>query len=1026
MVLTVVLTGLPKTTIAANTKVEITFYTSGCNAYDGVVFTIDGATYKNNHKEQWEPGSIHTVTAASSVTDRNSNVYSFINWTNGGGGLTTNTGTYTVPNGNTEVTANYAKVTTYTAHFGTSGLSNVDSNVLQIDGTNYTVSSLSTTSFLWTAGTPHTVTALQPVYNNWPGVGYSFSNWTNGNGLVSASGTFTMPYSDATVTANYAKATVQVTFGTTGLSNLNSDTILTIDGVTYTISDIPNIKLQWLKGSTHSVTAVSSVTGWDNVKHDFSSWTNGNGLTTNSGTFTTPTSDVVVTLNYAISTTTNHIAKFATTGLSNINGDAIEIDGTRYPWSNIPSLSFTWATGSTHTIKALEPVYNYYPGVGYNFSSWTNGNGLVTASGTFTMPNSDVTVTANYVQSTVEVTFATSGLTNIDSYTLLTIDGVNYNQYDLANAKFQWLKTSTHSITAVNTITGTDNAKHDFSSWTNGNGLVTYSGTFTTPNSNVLVTANYVTSTTTNHVAKFATAGLSDINGNALRIDGVNYAWSDVSSQTFNWAAGSNHTITALQPVYDYSTPPKGFNFTSWTNGNGLVTASGTFTMPNSDVTVIANYVQSTVQVTFATNGLANINSGNTILTVDGVNYDYWGIINFKAQWMKGSTHTVTAVSSITGWDNVKNDFSSWTNGDGLSSNSGTYTTPASDVVVTANYVTSSTTNYYAMFTTGGLTNIKGNVLQIDGVSYAFSDLPSKSFLWAANSTHTVTALQPVYDYSTPSKGYNFTSWTNGNGLVTLSGTFTMPASNVTVTANYVQATVQVTFSTNGLSNLDEGQNILTVDGTSYDFWEIINFKAQWMPGTTHSVSAVTSIAGWDLVTHYFRSWTNGNGLTSNSGTFTTPTADVAVVINYGLTQTITTAVTVECSVTSVAPGSPVTIMGALTGEGLGVAGKTISLSYYNGASWVSIGSATTTSSGYYSYGWTLPSSIAEGEYPLKATFGGDVLYLASSGSTGTPGNGGNVHVLPESDGSIVALFACLAGSLVFIGIRARKGKRSV
>jgi hypothetical protein len=371
-----------------------------------------------------------------------------------------------------------------------------------------------------------------------------------------------MPSSDVTVTAVYVKATVEVTFGTTGLTSVNDNTVLTIDGTPYTYSSLPNTKFQWFKGSTHTITATSSITGSDNVKHDFSSWTNGNGLTTNSGTFTTPTSDVQLIVNYLVSTTTNHVAKFATSGLTNIRGDAIVIDGTSYPWVNIPSLTFNWAAGSPHTITALDPVYDNYPGVGFNFSSWTNGNGLVAASGTFIMPNAVVTVTANYVQSTVQVTFATSGLTNIDSYTLLTIDGVTYNQYDLANAKFQWLKTSTHSITAVNPITGSDNVKHDFSSWTNGNGLVTYSGTFTTPNSNVVVTANYVISPTANYVAKFATTGLSDINGNALRIDGVSYAWTDIPSLSFTWAAGSTHTITALQPVYDYSTPPKGFYFT--------------------------------------------------------------------------------------------------------------------------------------------------------------------------------------------------------------------------------------------------------------------------------------------------------------------------------------------------------------------------------------------------------------------------------------------------------------------------------
>jgi hypothetical protein len=618
----------------------------------------------------------------------------------------------------------------------------------------------------------------------------------------------------------------------------------------------------------------------------------------------------------------------------------------------------------------------------------------------------------------VDITFKVNGYSNY-SGALLTIDGTTYYTWNFP-VTLKLKPDDTYTVTAVPLITGWDLKNYSFVSWTNGNGLITNTGTFTIPSDATNVTANYAQST---YTATFATSGLSNINGNVLQIDGTGYTISALGSTSFLWAPGSTHTVVALEPVYNYDTPPKGFNFTSWTNGNGLVTASGTFTMPSSDVTVTANYAQSTVQVTFATTGLSNLNS-DTILTIDGTPYDYWDIANLKFQWMKGSTHTITAVSSVTGWDTVKHDFNSWTNGNGLTTNSGTFTTPTADAVITANYVTSTTTNYVARFTTSGMTNINGNVLQIDGEYYAYTDLPSTTFNWAAGSTHTVIAIQPVYSYDTPSKGYNFNSWTNGNGLVTASGTFTMPESDVTITANYVQATVQVTFATSGISNVNT-DTILTIDGVQYDYWDIQNINVQWMPGTTHAISAVSSITGWDTVTHYFRSWTNGNGLTTNTGTFTTPSSNVAVTVNYGLTPTIATVLTVECSSTSVAPGGAVTIQGTLSGEGLGVESKTVTLGYYDGVNWNIIGAATTTSGGYYSYPWTLPSSIAEGEYPLKADFGGDILYLASSASTGTPGNGGNVHVLPELWGSIVAFFACLCGTFVFVGVRSRKSKEA-
>ncbi len=119
-------------------------------------------------------------------------------------------------------------------------------------------------------------------------------------------------------------------------------------------------------------------------------------------------------------------------------------------------------------------------------------------------------------------------------------------------------------------------------------------------------------------------------------IDGTTYRLTDIgASHVFAWDEGTTHKIQALQPVFNYDTPKKGYNFTSWTNGNGLVTASGTFVMPTNDVTVTANYEQSTVKPTFKTSGLSKINSGVTILTIDGLNYDIWEIPNFKVQWFQ-------------------------------------------------------------------------------------------------------------------------------------------------------------------------------------------------------------------------------------------------------------------------------------------------------------------------------------------------------------------------------------------------------
>ena len=170
--------------------------------------------------------------------------------------------------------------------------------------------------------------------------------------------------------------------------------------------------------------------------------------------------------------------------------------------------------------------------------------------------------------------------------------------------------------------------------------------------------------------------------------------------------------------------------------------------------------------------------------------------------------------------------------------------------------------------------------------------------------------------------------------------------------------------------------------------------------GSTLTIAATPTITGYDGVTHYFSSWTNGNGLTTASGTFTVPNTDVILTVNYGLTQpptTSATTLTVACSVDSVDKGNPITVAGTLTSTGAGVTGKTITLTYYNGLTWCSIGSPTTSAGGAYTYSWTVPAELANGVYPVKATFAGDSSLPRQFSKHRNHRNGPSLQVLPES-----------------------------
>jgi hypothetical protein len=329
--------------------------------------------------------------------------------------------------------------------------------------------------------------------------------------------------------------------------------------------------------------------------------------------------------------------------------------------------------------------------------------------------------------------------------------------------------------------------------------------------------------------------------------------------------------------------------------------------------------------------------------------------------------------------------------------------------------------NVNITFAASGYTNYSGEVFTIGTNTYSTWNLPVTLSL-TPGTTYTVTAVESISSWS--SVDYAFSSWENGNGLTTNTGTFTVPDQATTVTAYYVSTTVQVEFRYSELTNLNS-ITVLTVDGVEYQYnsWDLKTRVFQMPIGSTHTVTASTPLTGWDGFTHYFSSWTNGNGLTTTTGTFTVPTSDVVVTVNYALTEpttTYATSLTVLCNKDSADPGNDVTISGVLTSSSVGVAGKTITLTYYNGAEWLSIGSATTNPDGTYSYDWTIPAEIENGLYPLKADFAGDSTYLASTASTGTPGNGGNLTVLPEAWGSIVALLACFGGALVFFKLRSK------
>jgi len=319
-------------------------------------------------------------------------------------------------------------------------------------------------------------------------------------------------------------------------------------------------------------------------------------------------------------------------------------------------------------------------------------------------------------------------------------------------------------------------------------------------------------------------------------------------------------------------------------------------------------------------------------------------------------------------------------------------------------------------FMIDGLGNYNGDIITIDGQSYTKNWVPSLSYL--PGSTIQVSVLEEVTEAEWYPDTFRFSSWTNGNGLAGVSGTFVVPNYDVTVTANYeVVPKVFVEFEIAGLG--DYNNHIITIDGETYTKNNIPS-QFYWFTGSTHSVSVETpvSLAFWPYTTYYFSGWTNGNGLTGSSGTFTVPSSDTTIIANYGSSPALETVLTISCTLDSVSGGTAAIISGWLSSCSSGIASKSIVLTYYDGANWNSIGSSVTSSDGTYSYNWIVPEDLENGVYPVKAEFQGDTEYLSSSAVTGSAGS---LMVVPEFPlGGLVALLACFSSAFIFIKLRSK------
>ncbi len=422
-----------------------------------------------------------------------------------------------------------------------------------------------------------------------------------------------------------------------------------------------------------------------------------------------------------------------------------------------------------------------------------------------------------------------------------------------------------------------------------------------------------------NPVVAFATNGMSsDASGTVLTIDGTSYTYDQIQSLAFlNWPAGSTHTVTATSPVTATST--KRYAFSSWTNGNGLTTASGTFTTPSSSTTVTVNY-DTQYKVTFTASGGNLLTDGSgTIVTVggnaktrDNLPYEPWITSGFMITWAYSSP--VASTSDPTGTSYVWSS----TSGLGQSGQSGVLTANAGGTV-TATYIQNTTVSDYTltMYTVGSGTVSPGN--------------------------HTYAAGTPVNLVAIPAAGWSFSGW-SGATTGTTNTSITMD-SNKTVTATFTQDTYTLTMIT-------AGQGTVSPENHTY------------LSGTAVNIEAVNS-AGW-----FFAGWSGA--ATGTANTTVTMTGDLTVTATFTQNSYILTMLTVGQG--TVLPGN-----GSTYSYGDSVDLKAINAAGWTFSGWTGAVSGTTNTTITMTGNLTVTATFTQDTYSLT-------IYTVDQGTV-SPGN---------------------------------------
>jgi hypothetical protein len=523
----------------------------------------------------------------------------------------------------------YGTGSTVVITFAVSGIQGSDLSptapVLWIDGTPVTYNNFfpSGSPFLtWVIGSTHSISAGSQLLGS--SYTYTFSSWTNGDGLGSSpSGTYTVPASPTTLTENFAATPISgggvpVTFQINYVGpnapptfTVDPEVMLVNSGSSndYYASQFPITK-SFPAGSSQTLRIAGQLGPSNNywlytgciLSSPFFCQGSGSG-----GAFvqTWPSSSATMTLTYV----QKSIITFNTIGLGAdvpTSTNLIKIDGTDYTIATLAAAVFLFTTASGHTLQTYSPLSGTST---YTFHTYVNGGSCTTsASCTYIVPAGLNTVSIKFgAGNIVAVTFALSGFVSsgyLSDYLTMFVNSTAYTYNFPIYTKILYFGAGSFSAISVPASVIDPLYTFTFLSWTNGHGLVGPSGTFTAPATNgTTTTANYnAVHVVSGIYVTFTQSGLgSDVNSTTrvIGVDNGNGVWTyyrktDLPVSISDTSNSIRH-IVAITPIHGTS---HDYGWTSWTNGIG--TDMGTLIWPTANVTVTANYgTVSVVTTTF-------------------------------------------------------------------------------------------------------------------------------------------------------------------------------------------------------------------------------------------------------------------------------------------------------------------------------------------------------------------------------------------------------------------------------------------